>query len=128
MSALPAHADPRAVTRKLFRARGAGDLDAVMRLLAPAVEVRALDGAVYRGLDEVRAYLAADLDRVEVHGRDFIVDGDTIVVTGRLRRFTAGSFSDGPACWRCAVAGGRVTYLQAARSVADLTLPILDAA
>ncbi|MDX6664892.1 MAG: hypothetical protein QOG68_1098, partial [Solirubrobacteraceae bacterium] len=47
---------PADLVRRMFEARAQSDADGVIATLAPEVEIVALDGATYRGHDEIRDY------------------------------------------------------------------------
>ena len=111
---------PEAVVRRLFRARAAGDVGTVLRLMAPDVEAIGVDGNRYRGQAELGRYLVRDLDSVEIHGHEFDARADDVIVAGRVRRFDGGKLSDLPACWRFTVLDGMIVRAQFARSRAAL--------
>ena len=107
---------PEAVVLRLFRARTAGDLTTMLRLMASDVEATGIDGKSYRGHAELSRYLVRNLPTVEIHGHEFDARGDAVIVAGRVRRFDGGKLSDAPACWRFTVVDGAITAARFARS------------
>ena len=81
----------------------------------PDIEVEALGGHdVIRGAAGVLLHLrreAHDGPRTELDAHRFAVDGDKVLVWGRIRVIDHGSLSDSPAAWRFTVRDGRVTHV-----------------
>ena len=82
------------LTRNVFAAFGAGDVDAILTHLADDVVIDFYGPPVipyaghYRGRDEARRFFETVLASVDIHvfePEEFLADRDKVVVTGHLR-------------------------------------------
>ncbi|MEH6789146.1 nuclear transport factor 2 family protein [Parasphingorhabdus sp.] len=85
---------PIDVTRNVFAAFGAHDVDTIVRWLHPGVRIEFYGPVVipyagmYDGLEQARGFFETVLSSVDIHQFDpeeFICEGDKVVVTGHLR-------------------------------------------
>lgn len=119
------------LVKKSFKAISAWDIDALLRLYDPDVELLPLTGTRvesggYRGHDGVRVYMeeAQDLwDVLEPLGRSHEDLGDRVLVAGhcRVRGRSSGAESDPETSWVIHIRDGRIvshractTYREAA--------------
>ena len=85
---------PIDVTKNVFEAFGAHDVDNIVKWLHPDVRIEFYGPEVipyagnYDGLEEARGFFETVLSSVDIHQFDpeeFICEGDKVVVTGHLR-------------------------------------------
>jgi uncharacterized protein len=121
------------LVKRSFEAISAWDVDGLLRLYDPDVELLPLTGTRvetggYRGHDGVREYMAEARDLwelLEPKGQQYTSLGDRVVVAGhcRVRGRSSGAESDPPCAWVIGVRDGRIvshkayaTYDEAARA------------
>jgi ketosteroid isomerase-like protein len=112
------------VVRRVFDAFTRRDIDALLEVAAPEIELWlpatasfTREGQAYRGHEGMREYLA-DVGRVwrvlEVVPHDFRDLGDRVLVFGRVyARGEGGYISDSPAQWLWRLRDGRIVWGQA---------------
>jgi ketosteroid isomerase-like protein len=109
------------VVENLYRAFNRRDMTRLLALLDPKVEwvpvLAVLEGRVYRGHDDVRAWvedLASDWESFEVSYEEMHDLGDRVLVFGHwhARGRTSGGESAQPGAWLYEIEGGRVVRLQ----------------
>lgn len=85
---------PIETTKSVFAAFGAGDIDAIVALLDPDIEIEFYGPSIipyagrYRGKTEARRFFETVLSSVDIHQfdpLDFFGEGDKVTVTGHLR-------------------------------------------
>lgn len=85
---------PIETTKSVFAAFGAGDIDAIVALLDPDIEIEFYGPSIipyaghYRGKAEARRFFETVLSSVDIHQfdpLDFFGEGDKVTVTGHLR-------------------------------------------
>ncbi len=88
---------PIDVTKKIFEAFGAHDIDTIVESLHPDIRIEFYGPNVipyagnYDGRDECRQFFETVLSSVDIHQFDpeeFICEGDKVVVTGHLNLTT----------------------------------------
>jgi|TARA_R100001244_G_scaffold39766_3_gene35722 ketosteroid isomerase-like protein len=85
---------PIDVTKNVFTAFGAHDVDTIVRWLHPEIRIEFYGpeiipyAGMYDGLDQARGFFETVLSSVDIHQFDpeeFICEADKVVVTGHLR-------------------------------------------
>ena len=113
------------VVKAAFAAFAARDLQAVLALSRPDIELTALTGAhagrtdPYRGHDGMRQYfrdVAAVWEELRLTPREFREEGDLILVTGKV---SAHSRSRTVTGWIWQLRNGKVTFVRVYASAAD---------
>ena len=116
------------VVKASFAAFAARDLDAVLALAAPDVELTAVTGeqagrtGPYRGHDGIRQYfrdVASVWEELHLTPRDFRASGDMILVTGKVSARSRSRTVSGSTGWIWRVRDGKVTYVRVYASAAD---------
>jgi ketosteroid isomerase-like protein len=116
------------VVKATFAAFAARDLQAVLALSAPDIELTAVTGDQagrtdpYRGHDGMRQYfrdVAAVWEELRLTPRDFRTSGDRILVTGRVSARSRSRTVTGSTGWIWRVRDGKVTYVRVYDSAAD---------
>ena len=118
------------VVKATFAAFAARDLQAVLALSDPDIELTALTGAhagrtdPYRGYDGMRQYLrdvAAVWEELHLTPREFREEGDLILVTGKVSARSRSRTVTGSTGWIWRVRNGKVTFVRVYASAADAT-------
>ncbi|HZB05174.1 MAG TPA: nuclear transport factor 2 family protein [Thermoleophilaceae bacterium] len=113
------------VVKAAFAAFAARDLQAVLALSRPDIELTAVTGAhagrtdPYRGHDGMRQYfrdVAAVWEELRLTPREFREEGDLILVTGKV---SAHSRSRTVTGWIWQLRNGKVTFVRVYASAAD---------
>ena len=113
------------VVKAAFAAFAARDLQAVLALSGPDIELTAVTGAhagrtdPYRGHDGMRQYfrdVAAVWEELRLTPREFREEGDLILVTGKV---SAHSRSRTVTGWIWQLRNGKVTFVRVYASAAD---------
>jgi ketosteroid isomerase-like protein len=116
------------VVKASFAAFAARDLDAVLALAAPDVELTAVTGEhagrtePYRGHDGMREYfrdVASVWEELLLTPREFRASGDMILVTGKVSARSRSRTVTGSTGWIWRVRDGKVTYVRVYASAAD---------
>ncbi|MEO9468471.1 nuclear transport factor 2 family protein [Parasphingorhabdus sp.] len=85
---------PIDVTKHVFEAFGAHDVDSIVKWLHPDVRIEFYGPDIipyarnYNGLEQARSFFETVLSSVDIHQfdpEDYICEGDKVVVTGHLR-------------------------------------------
>ena len=118
------------VVKAAFAAFAARDLQAVLALSRPDIELTAVTGAhagrtdPYRGYDGMRQYLrdvAAVWEELHLTPREFREEGDLILVTGKVSARSRSRTVTGSTGWIWRVRNGKVTFVRVYASAADAT-------
>jgi ketosteroid isomerase-like protein len=118
----------RALIEAVYIAFGERDVEAVIALVHPECEFIAVTAdhaghrEPYRGHDGVRRYfrdVAEVWDELRVVPGEFRMDGDSILVTGRVSARSPARIVAGSTGWIWRVRDGLVTYLHVYPSAAD---------
>jgi ketosteroid isomerase-like protein len=116
------------VVKATFAAFAARDLQGVLALAAPDIELTAVTGeqagrtAPYRGHDGMRQYfrdVAAVWEELRLSPREFRAEGDLILVTGKVSARSRSRTVAGSTGWIWRVRDGKVTYIRVYESAAD---------
>jgi ketosteroid isomerase-like protein len=116
------------LVKAMFAAFAARDLETVLALADPAIELTAVTGEQagrsepYRGHDGVRAYfrdVAAVWEELRLTPREFRAAGALIVVTGRVSARSSSRTVSGSTGWVWRVRDGKVVYVRVYESAAD---------
>src|ERR671935_1403772 len=116
------------VVKATFAAFAARDIDAVLALAAPDVELTAVTGEQagrtepYRGHEGMRQYfrdVATVWEELHLTPRDFRASGDLILVTGKVSARSRSRTVTGSTGWIWRVRDGKVTYVRVYASAAD---------
>ena len=116
------------VVKASFAAFAARDLDAVLALVAPDVELTAVTGEQagrtepYRGHEGMRQYfrdVASVWEELHLTPREFRPSGDAILVTGKVSARSRSRRVTGSTGWIWRVRDGKVTYVHVYASAAD---------
>jgi ketosteroid isomerase-like protein len=116
------------VVKASFAAFAARDLDAVLALTAPDVELTAVTGEQagrtepYRGHEGMREYfrdVASVWEELHLTPREFRASGDMILVTGKVSARSRSRTVTGSTGWIWRVRDGKVTYVHVYASAAD---------
>ena len=116
------------VVKASFAAFAARDLDAVLAMAAPDVELTAVTGEhagrtePYRGHDGMREYfrdVASVWEELLLTPREFRASGDMILVTGKVSARSRSRTVTGSTGWIWRVRDGKVTYVRVYASAAD---------
>ena len=116
------------VVKATFAAFAARDIDAVLALSAPDVELTAVTGEQagrtepYRGHEGMRQYfrdVASVWEELRLTPREFRTSGDLILVTGKVSARSRSRTVTGSAGWIWRVREGKVTYVRVYASAAD---------
>ena len=116
------------VVKATFAAFAARDLDAVLALAAPDVELTAVTGEhagrtePYRGHEGMREYfrdVASVWEELHLTPREFRASGDLILVTGKVSARSRSRTVTGSTGWIWRVRDGKVTYVRVYASAAD---------
>ena len=116
------------VVKATFAAFAARDIEAVLALSAPDIELTAVTGEQagrsepYWGHDGIRQYfrdVASVWEELHLTPRDFRASGDAILVTGRVSARSRSRTVTGSTGWIWRVRDGKVTYVHVYASAAD---------
>jgi ketosteroid isomerase-like protein len=116
------------VVKAMFAAFAARDVDAVLELAAPDIELTAVTGEhagrtdPYRGHEGMRQYfrdVASVWEELLLTPRDFRAAGDLILVTGKVSARSRSRTVTGSTGWIWQVRDGKVTYVRVYASAAD---------
>jgi ketosteroid isomerase-like protein len=116
------------LVKAMFAAFAARDLETVLSLADPEVELTAVTGEhagrtdPYRGHDGLRAYfrdVAAVWEELRLTPREFRAAGDLILVTGKVSARSRSRTVTGSTGWLWRVRDGRVVYVRVYASAAD---------
>jgi ketosteroid isomerase-like protein len=116
------------LVKAMFAAFAARDLETVLSLADPDVELTAVTGehagrtGPYRGHDGLRAYfrdVAALWEELRLTPREFRAAGDLILVTGKVSARSRSRTVTGSTGWLWRVRDGRVVYVRVYASAAD---------
>jgi ketosteroid isomerase-like protein len=116
------------VVKATFAAFAARDLEAVMALADPEIELTAVTGEhagrtdPYRGYDGMRQYfrdVASVWEELRLTPREFRAAGDVILVTGKVSARSRSRTVTGSTGWIWRVRDGKVTYVRVYASAAD---------
>jgi ketosteroid isomerase-like protein len=117
------------LVKRSFEGISAWEIDALLRIYDPDVELLPLTGTLvesggYRGHDGVRAYLAEARelwDVLEPQGQSYEDLGDRVLVSGhcRVRGRSSGAESDPPCAWVIHVRDGKIVSHRACASDAE---------
>jgi ketosteroid isomerase-like protein len=116
------------VVKASFAAFATRDLDAVLALTAPDVELTAVTGEhagrtePYRGHEGMREYfrdVASVWEELHLTPREFRASGDLILVTGKVSAHSRSRTVTGSTGWIWRVRDGKVTYVRVYASAAD---------
>jgi ketosteroid isomerase-like protein len=116
------------VVKATFAAFAARDLQAVLALADPEIELTAVTGEhagrtdPYRGHDGVREYfrdVAAVWEELRLTPREFRQEGDLILVTGKVSARSRSRTVTGSTGWVWRVRAGKVVYIRVYGSAAD---------
>ena len=116
------------LVKAMFAAFAARDLETVLSLADPDVELTAVTGEhagrtdPYRGHDGLRAYfrdVAALWEELRLTPREFRAAGDLILVTGKVSARSRSRTVTGSTGWLWRVRDGRVVYVRVYASAAD---------
>ena len=123
------------LVKAMFAAFAARDLETVLSLADPDVELTAVTGEhagrtdPYRGHDGLRDYfrdVAAVWEELRLTPREFRAAGDLILVTGKVSARSRSRTITGSTGWLWRVRDGRVVYVRVYASAAD-AIAALDA-
>ena len=118
------------VVQATFAAFAAHDLQAVLALSAPDIELTAVTGNLaartdpYRGHDGMRQYfrdVGEVWEELRLTPREFRAEGDLILVTGKVSARSRSRTVSGSTGWIWRVRDGKVTYIRVYPSAADAT-------
>ena len=118
------------VVKASFAAFAARDVQAVLALSDPDIELTAVTGAhagrtdPYRGHDGMRQYfrdVAAVWEELHLTPREFREEGDLILVTGKVSARSRSRTVTGSTGWIWRVRNGKVTFVRVYASAADAT-------
>jgi ketosteroid isomerase-like protein len=118
------------VVKASFAAFAARDLDAVLALTAPDVELTAVTGEhagrtePYRGHDGMREYfrdVASVWEELHLTPREFRASGDVVLVTGKVSARSRSRTVTGSTGWIWRVRDGKIVYVRVYASAADAT-------
>jgi ketosteroid isomerase-like protein len=118
------------VVKATFAAFAARDLQAVLALSDPDIELTAVTGAhagrtdPYRGHDGMRQYfrdVAAVWEELRLTPREFREDGDLILVTGKVSARSRSRTVTGSTGWIWRVRNGKIMFVRVYASAADAT-------
>jgi uncharacterized protein len=116
------------LVKGMFAAFAARDLETVLALADPDIELTAVTGEQagrfepYRGHDGLRAYfrdVAAVWEELRLTPREFRAAGDLIVVIGRVSARSSSRTVSGSTGWVWRVRDGKVVYVRVYDSAAD---------
>ncbi len=116
------------VVQATFAAFAARDLQAVLALSAPDIELTAVTGGQvgrtepYRGHDGMRQYfrdVAAVWEELVLTPREFRTAGDLILVTGKASARSRSRTVSGSTGWIWRVRDGKVAYIRVYPSAAE---------
>ncbi len=116
------------VVKATFAAFAARDLQAVLALSAPDIELTAVTGDQagrtdpYRGHDGMRQYfrdVASVWEELQLTPREFRAEGDLILVTGKVSARSRSRTVSGSTGWIWRVRDGKVVYVRVYASAAD---------
>ncbi len=116
------------VVKATFAAFAARDLQAVLALAAPDIELTAVTGDQagrtdpYRGHDGLRQYfrdVAAVWEELRLTPREFREEGALILVTGKVSARSSSRTVSGSTGWIWRVRDGKVAYIRVYASAAD---------
>ncbi len=116
------------VVKATFAAFAARDLQAVLALSAPDIELTAVTGNLagrtdpYRGHDGMRQYfrdVAEVWEELRLTPREFRAEGDLILVTGKVSARSRSRTVSGSTGWIWRVRDGKVVYVRGYASAAD---------
>jgi uncharacterized protein len=123
------------VVKASFAAFAARDLDAVLALAAPDVELTAVTGEhvgrtdPYRGHDGLRQYfrdVASVWEELRLTPREFRAHGDLVLVIGKVAARSRSRTVSGSTGWIWRVRDGKVTYVRVYASAADAIAALED--
>ena len=118
------------VVKATFAAFAARDLQAVLAVSDPDIELTAVTGAhagrtdPYRGHDGMRQYfrdVAAVWEELRLTPREFREDGDLILVTGKVSARSRSRTVTGSTGWIWRVRNGKIMFVRVYASAADAT-------
>jgi uncharacterized protein len=124
------------VVKAVFAAFAERDLERVLELVDPAVELTAVTNDFagrtepYRGHEGIREYfrdVARVWDDLRLTPSDYREVGDQVLVTGRVNARSAARIVDGSTGWIWRVRDGRVVYGRVYASAADAERAATDA-
>jgi ketosteroid isomerase-like protein len=116
------------VVKATFAAFAARDLQAVLALSDPEIELTAVTGehagrtGPYRGHDGMRQYfrdVASIWEELHLTPREFRAEGDWILVTGKVSARSRSRTVSGSTGWLWRVREGKVAYVRVYGSAAD---------
>jgi ketosteroid isomerase-like protein len=125
------------VVKAAFAAFAARDLDAVLALVDPELELIAVTGeqagrtGPYRGHDGLRQYfrdVASVWEELHLTPREFREEGGAILVTGKVSARSRSRTVTGSTGWVWRVRDGKVTYVRVYASAADAIAALEDEA
>jgi ketosteroid isomerase-like protein len=123
------------VVKAMFAAFAARDVEAVIALAAPDIELTAVTGEhagrtdPYRGLEGLRQYfrdVASVWEELHLTPREFRAAGDLILVTGKVSARSRSRTVTGSTGWLWRVRDGRVVYVRVYASAADAIAALED--
>jgi ketosteroid isomerase-like protein len=123
------------VVKATFAAFAARDVEAVIALAAPDIELTAVTGeqagrtSPYRGYDGLRQYfrdVASVWEELHLTPREFRASGDLILVTGKVSARSRSRTVTGSTGWLWRVRDGRVVYVRVYASAADAIAALED--
>jgi ketosteroid isomerase-like protein len=123
------------LVKAMFAAFAARDLETVLALADPEIELTAVTGEhagrtePYRGYDGLRAYfrdVAAVWEELRLTPREFRTEGELILVTGKVSARSRSRTVSGSTGWLWRVRDGKVVSVRAYASAAD-AIAALDA-
>ncbi|HET8820494.1 MAG TPA: nuclear transport factor 2 family protein [Thermoleophilaceae bacterium] len=118
------------VVKASFAAFAARDVQAVLALSDPDIELTAVTGAhagrtdPYRGHDGMRQYfrdVAEVWEELRLTPREFREEGDLVLVTGKVSARSRSRTVTGSTGWIWRVRNGKVTFVRVYASAADAT-------
>ena len=124
------------LVKAMFAAFAARDLETVLALADPEVELTAVTGEQagrtqpYRGHDGLREYfrdVAAVWEELHLTPREFRPQGDLILVTGKVSARSRARTISGSTGWLWRVRDGKVVYGRVYDSAADAIAALEDA-
>jgi ketosteroid isomerase-like protein len=123
------------VVKAMFAAFAARDLETVLGLADPDIELTAVTGGhagrtdPYRGHDGLLAYfrdVAAVWEELRLTPREFREVGGLILVTGKVSARSSSRTVTGSTGWVWRVRGGKVVYVRVYASAADAIAALED--
>ena len=123
------------VVKAMFAAFASRDLEAVLALADPDIELTAVTGEhagrtdPYTGHDGMRQYfrdVASVWEELRLTPREFRVAGDLILVTGKVSARSRSRTVTGSTGWIWGLRGGKVAYIRVYASAADAVAALED--